>query len=152
MEREDGYTFDCRIPPFSLESKPDEGVTPAPTPAAWPHVTFRVTARSTRDRMWPPRPRGLQWPRQHQWPLFERPRPCDRVLCLKLRQAKRVHLVWPWWLQIIDKWLLPWKLTHTPHMISKCRLFQIFYCFYYNVWLGRVMSPLVNVRSNKVKA
>lgn len=22
MEREDGYTFDCRIPPFSLESKP----------------------------------------------------------------------------------------------------------------------------------
>lgn len=23
MEREDGYTFDCRIPPFSLESKPD---------------------------------------------------------------------------------------------------------------------------------
>lgn len=25
MEREDGHTFDCRIPPFSLESKPDEG-------------------------------------------------------------------------------------------------------------------------------
>ncbi|XP_077297015.1 DNA polymerase delta interacting protein 2 isoform X2 [Arctopsyche grandis] len=25
MEREDGYTFDCRIPPFSLESKPDDG-------------------------------------------------------------------------------------------------------------------------------
>ncbi|RZF41202.1 hypothetical protein LSTR_LSTR011583 [Laodelphax striatellus] len=24
MEREDGYTFDCRIPPFSLESKNDE--------------------------------------------------------------------------------------------------------------------------------
>ncbi|KAF6216747.1 hypothetical protein GE061_001096 [Apolygus lucorum] len=24
MEREDGYTFDCRIPPFSLESKSDE--------------------------------------------------------------------------------------------------------------------------------
>lgn len=24
MEREDGHTFDCRIPPFSLESKPDD--------------------------------------------------------------------------------------------------------------------------------
>lgn len=23
MEREDGHTFDCRIPPFSLESKPE---------------------------------------------------------------------------------------------------------------------------------
>lgn len=23
MEREDGHTFDCRCPPFSLESKPD---------------------------------------------------------------------------------------------------------------------------------
>lgn len=35
MEREDGHTFDCRIPPFSLESKPDEGTPPpavAPTP------------------------------------------------------------------------------------------------------------------------
>ncbi|XP_011298868.1 polymerase delta-interacting protein 2 [Fopius arisanus] len=28
MEREDGYTFDCRIPPFSLESKVDEPTTP----------------------------------------------------------------------------------------------------------------------------
>lgn len=28
MEREDGYTFDCRIPPFSLESKPEENTTP----------------------------------------------------------------------------------------------------------------------------
>ncbi|XP_043269077.1 polymerase delta-interacting protein 2 [Venturia canescens] len=28
MEREDGYTFDCRIPPFSLESKVDESSTP----------------------------------------------------------------------------------------------------------------------------
>ncbi|XP_075219193.1 DNA polymerase delta interacting protein 2 isoform X2 [Lycorma delicatula] len=27
MEREDGYTFDCRIPPFSLESKHDEPPT-----------------------------------------------------------------------------------------------------------------------------
>lgn len=34
MEREDGYTFDCRIPPFSLESKPDEEAPVAPTPAA----------------------------------------------------------------------------------------------------------------------
>ena len=25
MEREDGYTFDCRIPPFSLESKSGPG-------------------------------------------------------------------------------------------------------------------------------
>lgn len=24
LEREDGHTFDCRIPPFSLESKPDD--------------------------------------------------------------------------------------------------------------------------------
>jgi uncharacterized protein affecting Mg2+/Co2+ transport len=24
MEREDGYTFDCRIPPFSLESKSED--------------------------------------------------------------------------------------------------------------------------------
>ncbi|EFA04857.1 polymerase delta-interacting protein 2 [Tribolium castaneum] len=32
MEREDGYTFDCRIPPFSLESKPD--ITPAAPPGA----------------------------------------------------------------------------------------------------------------------
>ncbi|CAG0923360.1 unnamed protein product [Notodromas monacha] len=30
MEREDGYTFDCRIPPFSLESKQDsQGNTPS---------------------------------------------------------------------------------------------------------------------------
>lgn len=28
MEREDGYAFDCRIPPFSLESKTEE--TPIP--------------------------------------------------------------------------------------------------------------------------
>lgn len=28
MEREDGYAFDCRIPPFSLESKQDEGTDP----------------------------------------------------------------------------------------------------------------------------
>ncbi|KPJ14793.1 Polymerase delta-interacting protein 2 [Papilio machaon] len=34
MEREDGYTFDCRIPPFSLESKPDEGSPMSPTPSA----------------------------------------------------------------------------------------------------------------------
>ncbi|XP_053679665.1 polymerase delta-interacting protein 2 [Anopheles nili] len=27
MEREDGHMFDCRIPPFSLESKPDETST-----------------------------------------------------------------------------------------------------------------------------
>ncbi|XP_073983590.1 polymerase delta-interacting protein 2-like isoform X1 [Rhodnius prolixus] len=31
MEREDGYTFDCRIPPFSLESKTDEENTNPPT-------------------------------------------------------------------------------------------------------------------------
>lgn len=30
MEREDGYTFDCRIPPFSLESKVEEPSTPNP--------------------------------------------------------------------------------------------------------------------------
>lgn len=24
MEREDGYAFDCRIPPFSLESKQED--------------------------------------------------------------------------------------------------------------------------------
>lgn len=40
MEREDGYTFDCRIPPFSLESKPDDGAPVAPTPAAWAHTTL----------------------------------------------------------------------------------------------------------------
>lgn len=34
MEREDGHTFDCRIPPFSLESKPDEGSPPAVTPSS----------------------------------------------------------------------------------------------------------------------
>lgn len=30
MEREDGYTFDCRIPPFSLESKPEGGPAAPP--------------------------------------------------------------------------------------------------------------------------
>lgn len=30
MEREDGYTFDCRIPPFSLESKPEGGPATPP--------------------------------------------------------------------------------------------------------------------------
>jgi len=30
MEREDGYTFDCRIPPFSLESKPEGGSATPP--------------------------------------------------------------------------------------------------------------------------
>lgn len=30
MEREDGYTFDCRIPPFSLESKAEGGPATAP--------------------------------------------------------------------------------------------------------------------------
>lgn len=30
MEREDGYTFDCRIPPFSLESKPEGGPASPP--------------------------------------------------------------------------------------------------------------------------
>ncbi|XP_034237700.1 polymerase delta-interacting protein 2 [Thrips palmi] len=29
MEREDGYTFDCRIPPFSLESKNEDGSSPS---------------------------------------------------------------------------------------------------------------------------
>ncbi|XP_017864783.1 PREDICTED: polymerase delta-interacting protein 2 [Drosophila arizonae] len=28
LEREDGYAFDCKIPPFSLESKPDDVSTP----------------------------------------------------------------------------------------------------------------------------
>ncbi|KAL7728873.1 hypothetical protein ACLKA6_004215 [Drosophila palustris] len=28
LEREDGYSFDCKIPPFSLESKPDDVSTP----------------------------------------------------------------------------------------------------------------------------
>lgn len=28
LEREDGHIFDCRIPPFSLESKPDDLTTP----------------------------------------------------------------------------------------------------------------------------
>lgn len=28
MEREDGYTFDCRIPPFSLESKSEDSTQP----------------------------------------------------------------------------------------------------------------------------
>lgn len=32
MEREDGYTFDCRIPPFSLESKSEEPPASAPSP------------------------------------------------------------------------------------------------------------------------
>lgn len=30
MEREDGYTFDCRIPPFSLESKQEDNNNPPP--------------------------------------------------------------------------------------------------------------------------
>ncbi|XP_066905682.1 polymerase delta-interacting protein 2 isoform X1 [Halyomorpha halys] len=30
MEREDGYTFDCRIPPFSLESKSDDELSNPP--------------------------------------------------------------------------------------------------------------------------
>lgn len=30
LEREDGHSFDCKIPPFSLESKPDENPTPPP--------------------------------------------------------------------------------------------------------------------------
>lgn len=30
LEREDGYSFDCKIPPFSLESKPED-VPPAPS-------------------------------------------------------------------------------------------------------------------------
>lgn len=29
MEREDGHMFDCRIPPFSLESKPDDSGNPS---------------------------------------------------------------------------------------------------------------------------
>ncbi|XP_076062779.1 DNA polymerase delta interacting protein 2 isoform X2 [Oratosquilla oratoria] len=29
MEREDGYTFDCRIPPFSLESKQEDSTQPS---------------------------------------------------------------------------------------------------------------------------
>lgn len=33
MEREDGYTFDCRIPPFSLESKPEDEDTTANNPS-----------------------------------------------------------------------------------------------------------------------
>ncbi len=28
MEREDGFAFDCRIPPFSLESKNEENNDP----------------------------------------------------------------------------------------------------------------------------
>jgi len=28
MEKEDGNTFECRIPPFSLESKQEDGSTP----------------------------------------------------------------------------------------------------------------------------
>lgn len=28
MEREDGHTFDCRIPPFSLESKNEDNNLP----------------------------------------------------------------------------------------------------------------------------
>ena len=27
MERDDGFMFDCRIPPFSLESKQDDPTT-----------------------------------------------------------------------------------------------------------------------------
>ncbi|XP_055375182.1 polymerase delta-interacting protein 2 [Condylostylus longicornis] len=38
MEREDGHTFDCRIPPFSLESKPDES-TPSQTNPTVPDET-----------------------------------------------------------------------------------------------------------------
>ncbi|XP_055853328.1 polymerase delta-interacting protein 2 [Episyrphus balteatus] len=29
LEREDGHSFDCKIPPFSLESKPEENPTPS---------------------------------------------------------------------------------------------------------------------------
>uniref|UniRef100_U5EWR1 Putative mg2+ and co2+ transporter cord n=1 Tax=Corethrella appendiculata TaxID=1370023 RepID=U5EWR1_9DIPT len=32
MEREDGHTFDCRIPPFSLESKPDDNTITTNSP------------------------------------------------------------------------------------------------------------------------
>lgn len=38
MEREDGHTFDCRIPPFSLESKPDEGPPTPPDSTEPPEV------------------------------------------------------------------------------------------------------------------
>lgn len=34
MEREDGYTFDCRIPPFSLESKTDDSKPSTPSVTA----------------------------------------------------------------------------------------------------------------------
>ncbi|EDW81055.1 uncharacterized protein Dwil_GK11224 [Drosophila willistoni] len=34
LEREDGYSFDCKIPPFSLESKPDDMPPPSATTPA----------------------------------------------------------------------------------------------------------------------
>jgi polymerase delta-interacting protein 2 len=34
LEREDGHSFDCRIPPFSLESKPDDSNSSSTTPPA----------------------------------------------------------------------------------------------------------------------
>ncbi|ALC46651.1 CG12162, partial [Drosophila busckii] len=40
LEREDGYSFDCKIPPFSLESKPEDTSTP---------TAGTSTSSSTRD-------------------------------------------------------------------------------------------------------
>ncbi|XP_017023581.1 polymerase delta-interacting protein 2 [Drosophila kikkawai] len=38
LEREDGYSFDCKIPPFSLESKPDDlGPSTSVTPTTHGH-------------------------------------------------------------------------------------------------------------------
>lgn len=42
MEREDGYTFDCRIPPFSLESKPDGGSATPPDNVWFITVNIRI--------------------------------------------------------------------------------------------------------------
>lgn len=47
MEREDGHMFDCRIPPFSLESKPDDSGNPSDDSSNNPSSSGSTTSTST---------------------------------------------------------------------------------------------------------
>ncbi|KAH8265549.1 hypothetical protein KR038_010241, partial [Drosophila bunnanda] len=50
LEREDGYSFDCKIPPFSLESKPDDmGPSTSVTPTTHGHQDTDDGKRDDRD-------------------------------------------------------------------------------------------------------
>ena len=49
MERDDGYSFDCRIPPFSLESKGDDPNDPAIV-GNWKIVLLRRKKNTYNDR------------------------------------------------------------------------------------------------------